>query len=183
MKGSSQSCARTRGLRYKFNQRIDMIELGSMVRDLVTGFEGVAENRATFLFGCDRYCVQPTINDGLGCTERGGDVEKIQDSMMIDEPQLVVLDRAPVMQPPPEPRQRIPLGHLVKDPVRGMTGVAIGRAVYLNGCSRILVEPKAVRGESHSWWVDEQRLILRKSIIKPELDVTTGGPAPSSSKY
>jgi len=109
-----------------------MIELGSMVRDRVTGFEGVAENRATFLFGC----VQPTINDGLGCTDRGG----VQDSMMIDEPQLVVLDRAPVMQPPPEPRQRIPLGHLVEDPVRGMTGVATGRAVYLNGCSRILVE-------------------------------------------
>jgi hypothetical protein len=150
-----------------------MIELGSMVRDLVTGFTGVAENRATFLFGCDRYCVQPVIDA----------MNKIQDSVMIDEPQLVVLDQAPVMQPPIEPIQRIILGNQVKDSVRGMTGVATGRAVYLNGCSRILVEPKAVMGESHQWWVDEQRLTLKKSFIRANFGTLTGGPAPSSSKY
>lgn len=37
------------------------IALGSIVQDKVTGLVGVAENRATFLYGCDRYCIQPRI--------------------------------------------------------------------------------------------------------------------------
>lgn len=36
-----------------------MVQLGDKVRDLVTGFEGVAVAKTTWLSGCDRFTVQP----------------------------------------------------------------------------------------------------------------------------
>lgn len=162
-----------------------MIELGFFVKDKVTGVVGVAENRATFLFGCDRYCVQPQMKeDGT-----------IPGSLMIDEPQLEVLkDKERVMTPERTPVQVITLGQLVEDPVRGMTGAATGRAVYLNGCSRILVDPKVTTEKHESWWVDEKQLIGKKTfignndkkVIEPDNTKPsrrTGGPARSSSKF
>ena len=147
------------------------IALGSIVKDHVTGFTGVAENRATFLYGCDRYCIQPKISeDG-----------KIPESAMIDEPQLEVLDEAPVMiEPAPKPHL-VELGAYVLDPVREQWGTVTGRAAYLNGCSRILLEPKQVHGQDHikSWWVDEQQV----APVEQKPDKKRGGPARSSSKY
>ena len=61
-----------------------MIPLGMIVRDKVTGLVGVAENRATFMYDCDRYCVQPRIRDG-----------RIPESIMVDEPQLEILHDEP----------------------------------------------------------------------------------------
>lgn len=36
-----------------------MIPLGKKVRDKVTGFEGIASGRITYLTGCSRYIVTP----------------------------------------------------------------------------------------------------------------------------
>ena len=123
---------------------------------------------------------------------KGREDGTIPSAVMIDEPQLEVLkDKERVMVPVQIPIQTISLGQLVKDPVRGMTGTATGRAVYLNGCSRILVEPK---GEQSTWWVDEKQLIGKKTfitnkdkkVIKADNTSTSnrpGGPARSSSKF
>lgn len=158
------------------------IELGYLVKDQVTGFIGVAENRATFLYGCARYCVQPQIDaDG-----------KIPDSQMIDEPQLKIVpsvDR--VFEPMKPPKQIIELGIAVVDPISTCEGVAIGRAVYLNGCARIIVQTKQ-KGfrDDVSFWVDELQLKVKKSltgkekkVVEPDKKRSRGGPAPSSSKY
>ena len=40
-----------------------MIELGSTVRDKITGFEGIATSRAEFLYGCVRYGIEPVDLD------------------------------------------------------------------------------------------------------------------------
>lgn len=154
---------------------MDRIPLGSLVRDKVTGLVGVAENRARFLYGVDRYLVQPPV------TETG----KVPENVMVDVCQLVVLDEKPVMTAAPEPPQLIPLGSKVEDPIRGEKGTATGRAVYLNGCSRILVEPKKQRGhDPKAWWADEPQLILKKEPAKPQtVRPTTGGPARANSKY
>ncbi|MEW8253731.1 MAG: hypothetical protein AB2747_05215 [Candidatus Thiodiazotropha taylori] len=153
-----------------------MIKLGSFVKDRVTGLTGVAENRASFLYGCDRYFVQPQIDaDG-----------KVPKGLMVDAPQLEVLDQAPAMDPMPEPPQKVTLGNMVSDPIRGERGTATGRAVYLNGCSRIYVEPRKgvlKLGDTGGWWADEQQLKpIEKTISKPD-NSTTGGPARSCSKY
>ena len=39
------------------------IELGSKVRDRVTGFEGIAIGRTIWLTGCDNIGVQPAVKD------------------------------------------------------------------------------------------------------------------------
>ena len=44
---------------------MDKIELGDKVKDLVTGFEGIAVGKATYLTGCDQIVVDP------GCDEKG----------------------------------------------------------------------------------------------------------------
>lgn len=158
------------------------IELGYMVRDKLTGFTGVAENRATFLYGCDRYCVQPPVDkDG-----------KIPESTMIDEPQLeLVADTERVVEPMQPPEQSVKLGLVVFDPIRGVEGTAFGRAVYLNGCARLFVHPKRTgKDNDKSFWVDEPQVEVRTSLLgkdKKTIDsvprARTGGPAPSSSKY
>ncbi len=160
-----------------------IIPLGTIVRCRVTGFVGVAENRATFMYGCDRYCVQPQI----------GDDGKIPDNVMIDAPQLEIVEpKTQVMSPLAEPPTLVEMGQLVEDPIRGMEGTITGRAVYLNGCSRVWVSPKQnPRYEKvESWWVDEKQVIGKKTFlgkekipVKPEALRRTGGPAPSCSKY
>ena len=153
------------------------IPLGTVVRDKVTGFVGIAENRATFLYGCDRYCVQPQVDkDG-----------KIPENQMVDEPQLVIVEgEKVVMSPAGEPKQLVELGQSVFDPVRGMEGTVMGRAVYLNGCARIWIQPKQ-KGEKErrSWWVDEPQVEPRESCIKKasKTEKKRGGPAPSNSKF
>lgn len=159
------------------------IPLGTIVIDKVTGLKGVAENRSTYLYGCDRYYVQP----------RAKDDGTVPDGLMIDEPQLEVAQgEKSVMQPPIEPPQKIKLGSVVNDPIRGMQGTATGRAVYLNGCSRILVEPQQNGNEERkSWWVDEDQLTLKKSLFGSKVKAVntegtnqkSGGPARSCSKY
>ncbi|MCK5642277.1 MAG: hypothetical protein KAJ19_15835 [Gammaproteobacteria bacterium] len=153
------------------------IQLGTVVRDRVTGFVGVADNRATFLYGCDRYCVQPRI-------DKEG---KVPDSQMIDYPQLEIVEGEKVaMFPAPEPEQLVELGQLVLDPVKDMEGTVMGRAVYLNGCARILIAPKQ-KGDKQreSWWVDEPQVKPRNSFIKKvtKVEKKRGGPALSNSKY
>lgn len=62
-----------------------MIELGSTVKDVVTGFTGIAVARYEFMYGCTRYCVQPkTKKDKAG---------SLNTEKNFDEPQLIVLKK------------------------------------------------------------------------------------------
>ncbi len=42
------------------------IELGSRVRDQITGFEGVVTGRVEYLTGCAQYLVQPAVKKDSG---------------------------------------------------------------------------------------------------------------------
>jgi hypothetical protein len=158
------------------------IPLGILVKDRVTGFVGVTENRASFMYGCDRYCVQPLVDkDG-----------KVPVSIMVDEPQLEIVEgEKQIMKPLAEPPELVEMGQLIKDPVRGMEGTVTGRAVYLNGCSRLCISPKQIGDkEPKSWWVDEQQVVGKKTLlgkdnipVQPDTKRSTGGPAPHDSKY
>lgn len=154
------------------------IPLGVLVEDKVTGFTGVADHFVTFLHGCDRYSVQPRIDkDG-----------KIPESGFFDEPQLRILDGNPVMEPAGTPPQLVELGQLVKDPVRGLEGVVTGRAVYLNGCARICVTPKQKGDKDLTFWVDENQVEPKKTMLGDNKTPVnpgpkkTGGPSPYCSK-
>lgn len=62
------------------------ITLGTKVRDVITGFEGMATGRAEYLTGCVQVCVSPRI----------GDDGKVRDSHWFDEDRLEVVDAKPI---------------------------------------------------------------------------------------
>lgn len=70
------------------------IKLGQKVRDVVTGFEGVAVCRISWLNGCQRISVQPKAT-----REKKGDAQSIPDSKTFDEEELEVLDDQPLNLP------------------------------------------------------------------------------------
>jgi len=39
-------------------------EMGSTVKCLITGFEGLVTGRCEYITGCDQYLVQPKVKDG-----------------------------------------------------------------------------------------------------------------------
>lgn len=76
------------------NNPKEKIELGDEVRDIVSGFKGIAIGRTTWMFGCDRITVHPQ-----GITKEG----KTFDTQSFDEPSLVVIKKAkPVLKDKPE---------------------------------------------------------------------------------
>ena len=71
------------------------IELGDLVKDVVTGFEGVAVSKHIFLTGCNRWGVQPLPKPG----KKGEPITYKSDSTAFDEPQLVILEKEKVKLP------------------------------------------------------------------------------------
>jgi hypothetical protein len=64
------------------------IELGSTVKDKITGFQGIAIGRTVWLNGCVRI--------GIQRAQIGKD-GKIEESQWLDEDQLIVIDRKYLM--------------------------------------------------------------------------------------
>jgi len=63
------------------------VKLGDEVKDLVSGFKGIAFGITTFLNGCARIAIQPKVGkDG-----------KMPEDKWIDEPQLVVTKKQKVV--------------------------------------------------------------------------------------
>jgi hypothetical protein len=84
----------------------------------------------------------------------------------------------------------IGLGDRVKDPVSGLTGIAVSVCTFLHGCIRIGVQPEQAKdgkpAESH--YFDQSQLVLVKAGVhkpmvlsvvpapKPETRRSNGGP-------
>jgi len=67
-----------------------MIRLGQKVKDVVSGFTGIATARTEWLNACVRICVQPEIDTKDG---------KHPDACTFDEEQLKVLEEKPIVLP------------------------------------------------------------------------------------
>lgn len=59
------------------------IKLGDEVKDTVSGFQGIALLRHSYLQGCDRICIQPPVN-------KDGELPK---TATFDEPSLVIVEK------------------------------------------------------------------------------------------
>jgi hypothetical protein len=76
----------------------------------------------------------------------------------------------------------VELGDKVVDTVSGFSGIAVGVAVFLNGCARIMVQPKVDKEGKYpdAVWFDEPQLQVTKKEKVPVADERkTGGPMPS----
>ena len=76
-----------------------MVNLGDKVRDAVTGFEGIATSRHSYLTGCDRIGVQAPAVEGK-------DGWNVPSSATFDEMHLVVVEVAVVEPYKPDRRSR-----------------------------------------------------------------------------
>lgn len=76
----------------------------------------------------------------------------------------------------------VQLGDEVKDTITGFKGTATGKTEYLNGCVRVVVQPRVDKDGKlpNSQWVDEPQLTVtkKKAIKVKRAAVTTGGPMP-----
>jgi hypothetical protein len=73
---------------------------------------------------------------------------------------------------------KVNLGDIVKDPITGYEGTAIGRTEWLNGCARITVQMPGVKpdgGLYDSQAFDEPQLEVVKSVKTKNADETKGG--------
>lgn len=55
--------------------------LGKRAKDKITGFEGTVTGKATYLYGCNQYCLVPTV----------GEKGEIRSSEWFDEGRLEVI--------------------------------------------------------------------------------------------
>jgi hypothetical protein len=88
------------------------IDLGMTVRDKITGLEGVAVARTTYLTGCDRISIQPReLKDGKTAEWSAFDenqLEIVKGKKIIDlTPQVEIAAQVPkVGGPRPNPEKR-----------------------------------------------------------------------------
>lgn len=112
------------------------IKLGAYVRDLMSGFEGVAYQKAEYLSGNVQYAVQPK------CKGDGAYPE----AMFIDVHMLIeskdgLNDVSEYATKPVD--TNIKLGNYVEDIATGFRGFVVSKITHINGCVSFGVTPKA----------------------------------------
>lgn len=147
------------------------IKLGSQVRDIVTGYEGIAFQKVELLSGTSQIAVQPK------CDKDG----KYQDGINIDEQTLEVIgagisDRA--VQPV---QTHFALGQRVRDTVSGFEGTVVSKTTFLNGCVYFSVVPEMSDLTEKTGRVPEGSFLShnRLAAVAPapaETKRSTGGP-------
>lgn len=124
---------------------MDEIKLGTLCRDRLSGYVGVACQRVDYIGGMTQFALQP----------RGTDFKdgKYPDAYNIDEPQIEAVDLKKVKLPGyegwtpleiTEPEDfGIRLGSQVEDVVSGFKGHTVSKTTFINGCVYFTVEAKA----------------------------------------
>jgi hypothetical protein len=150
------------------------VELGSEVKDLVTGFQGVAVARTQFLNGCYRITIQPPL-------DKEG---KVPESETFDEPQLKLLKAGKVSQTGAQSLPGYDLGDEVIDTVTNFKGVAVARTQWLNGTTRTAIQPKMKKDgkvpEAFSANEASVKSLTKKKVVTVQRK--TGGPLPFKIK-
>jgi hypothetical protein len=146
------------------------VELGSEVKDLVTGFQGIAVSEIEWLNGCYRYTIRPPVGkDG-----------KILDDATFDGPQLKTVKTGAVKANPTRDNPDIELGAEVKDSVTGFRGIAVARMRWISGNVTIGVQPKFKKKEKEVPGIETFNVLNAISLEKKRKIVPvqkrTGGP-------
>jgi hypothetical protein len=145
-----------------------MTRIGLKAADTITGLKGVITAKAEFLHGQPRYELSPEkLHEGT-----------LVKPVWLDEPRLKFGKRSlkfdaftPVIE----------LGAETQDPLTKMEGVVTARFVFINGCVRVEVQPKALKDGRpvEAEVFDEGRLA---PTSKPATK-RPGGPRPGPTPY
>lgn len=150
------------------------LQPGQYVKDLVTGIEGYVDNIATYMYGTPRVCIQPkSLKDS-----------KVPDSFTVDTPQVKILKAKRLVEKDAAP-PRWEFGQKVRDPITGVEGVYFARAVFMNGCARVGLQPTKLDKDGkplQGIWFEEAQLetVGRLKASRTEAEEkkarNTGGP-------
>jgi len=148
-----------------------MIKLGSTVKDMISGFEGVAIARSEWLYGCNRIVVESNrLKDG-----------KPTDGQWFDEQRIETIEENTILCDEPKDCA-VQLGNKVKDSLTGFQGVAIAKTVWSSGAVTISVEPTKLQEngqpiDSQAFDVYRLEIVSEPAIpVSRESEATTGGP-------
>lgn len=159
------------------------VRLGQTIRDMATGFTGVATARVELLNGNVQFSVYPKAKP---------DAEKYPDGVNVDLNLCEVVDDILVdrVVEPPEDLPYFELGSMVRDKLNGFQGVAVRRNVFLSGCVYYSVEGRSTSAGAKSWaeeaYLPAQRLelapvadldVTRLESTRRQLRTATGGPS------
>lgn len=143
---------------------------GKIVRDTITGFEGVVTCHTSYLTNVDVVVVQPR---GLG--KEGKPLE----SQSFDLPQVdVYTEIGEKIRVHPLEETGIQLGDTVADTLSEFNGRAVAKSRWLNGCVRFGVQPPKLRdGKIGGYeWLPASQLKVTKAAKAPGKK-PLGGPA------
>lgn len=154
---------------------VPKIKLGQRVRDISTGFEGIAITRIHQMGMGTRYSVQPQSDDP----------SKMKEANDIDEVILEVIDDGISNIAIPVTECPISLGDLVQDKISDFEGIVSTMSEQLNGCMMCIVTDKVLKGKekdtgSYQLTVVATRLerIQEKAVVVAPKQ--TGGPSTKS---
>ena len=152
--------------------------LGKKVKDMITGFEGIANCEAVWEHSQPRIGVQPqTLKDGA-----------VMDAVWFDVDQLIVL------QEPTEEIQailkkhkkpRFAIGSMGKCSTTGFEGRIIAIATWLFGCTRYTLQPTKLDKDGKippSESIEETNLTLISPPTTSRPTKPPGGPQPNPSR-
>ncbi|PTY04225.1 hypothetical protein DB347_20220 [Opitutaceae bacterium EW11] len=149
-------------------------KLGSLVKDSITGFTGIAIGRTEFGFGCVHIRIQAP-----GLTEAGTPIPV----QTFDDQRVEVL--APPSKLWAEPVETpVKLGDVVRDSLTGVVGVATGKTVGLDGQINLFVEQVGLTadGEPKSpLYINAASVVVvdrRELKVSKDSVATSGGPMP-----
>jgi len=111
---------------------VNFIPFGCLVRDKVTGFEGVTVYRVEHMNNCIRYAVQP-VADKEG---------QLPNGKVLAGPNLEII--SPSKEDPPltgKTSNAFKLGVKVRDRLTGLTGIAVLRVKQMHTGDRYGVQP------------------------------------------
>lgn len=141
--------------------------LGDTVRDKMTGFEGVAVGRHTFMSGTVQYSVL-----GRERTAKGEDIQILVDWQFLE------LVNSGTPSEPPEGLPTFTIGDEVGDKVTDFAGMITSKSEFINGCVQYGVQPRALADDGDivkPRLMDCQRLFLKEKGSRPAAS-PGGGP-------
>jgi hypothetical protein len=148
------------------------IALGSLVKDNITGFIGIAIGRTEFGFGCIHIRVQ-----AQGLTKEGEPIP----TQSFDEQRMEVLKQSTKSWPQPK-ETPIKLGDMVRDPLTGAVGIASAKTSSLEGDVNILIEQAGLREDGSPkppLYASADRVVVeerRELKVSKDSVATSGGP-------
>lgn len=116
------------------------IKLGQKVKDIVSGFEGIATARATALNGCIQYAIKPMYLNKDG---------KVPNAETIDQQQLEIVDEKPIARVRPK-KLKFELGDKLEHIITGFHGTATLVIEHISGGIEYGIKPMMKPGDKEA---------------------------------